>query len=94
MLTLKDLVNTTEKKVYVFLPDAQAQTDFLVQAQSEGFTFQDGVLPCDRHKSDCYALNKDKTICYVNSIGRMAMQAKADNILRVKYPSCISDKKI
>lgn len=86
--------HNNRKKVYVVLPDVQAQTDFLAKAQSEGFTFPDGVMPCDRHKSDCCALNKDKTICFVNSIGRMAMQAEADNILRVKYPSCLTNKKI
>ena len=56
MKTIKELANMSER-VYVHLNDEETAMRFLRQAESEGFTFGDGVSPTDRHWSDLYAIH-------------------------------------
>ena len=57
MKTIKELASTGER-VYVYLKDEETAMSFLHQAESEGFTFGDGVNPTDRHWSDLYAIHQ------------------------------------
>ena len=48
MKTIKELASTGER-VYVHLKDEETAMSFLRQAESEGFTFGDGMKPTERH---------------------------------------------
>ena len=52
---------------------------FFAQAEKEGFLFG-GMKPTTKHPSDLIAVLSDKTLCYVNSIGRMAAGSGAENV--------------
>ena len=84
MKTIKELANKGER-VYVHLKDEETAMSFLHQAESEGFTFGDGVSPTDRHLSDLYAIHLDGTLNYVNTNGRIHYGSGADGIVRIEY---------
>ena len=84
MKTIKELASTGER-VYVHLKDEETAMRFLHQAESEGFTFGDGVSPTDRHCSDLYAIHPDVTMNYVGSAGRIEFASGADSCVRVEY---------
>ena len=84
MKTIKELASTGER-VYVHLKDEETAMSFLRQAESEGFTFGDGVSPTDRHWSNLYAIHSDGTLNYVESIGRIEYASDADSCARVEY---------
>ena len=84
MKTIKELANMGEH-VYVHLKDEETAERFLHQAESEGFTFGDGVNPTDRHWSDLYATHPDGTLNYVGSVGRIEYASGADSCVRVEY---------
>ena len=84
MKTIKELANTGER-VYVHLKDEETAMKFLHQAESEGFTFGDGVSPTDRHWSDLYAIHPDGTMNYAGSVGRIEYASEADSCVRVEY---------
>ena len=50
------------------------------QAEDEGFTFGDGATPTERCYAEIMAVNKDKTINYVGTNGRIAFGAGAKKI--------------
>lgn len=52
---------------------------FFSQAENEGFLFGGEKLTA-KHSSDIIAVLPDKTLCYVNSIGRIAIQSGAENV--------------
>ena len=84
MKTIKELANMGDR-VYVHLNDEETAMRFLRQAESEGFTFGDGVKPTDRHWSDLYAIHPDSTLNYVGSVGRIEYASGADSCVRVEY---------
>ena len=84
MKTIKELASMGER-VYVHLKDEKTTMSFLRQAESEGFTFGDGVSPTDRHWSDLYAIHPDGTLNYVGSVGRIEYASGADSCVRVEY---------
>ena len=84
MKTIKEQANMGER-VYVHLKDEETAMRFLRQAESEGFTFGDGVKPTDRHWSDLYAIYPDGTLNYVGSVGRIEYASGADSCVRVEY---------
>ena len=84
MKTIKELANMGER-VYVHLKDEGTATRFLHQAESEGFTFGDGVNPTDRHWSDLYAIHPDGTLNYVGSVGWIEFASASDNCVRIEY---------
>ena len=59
-------------KVYVFLSSGTLAGLFLKNAEAEGFTFGDGVLPTQRDADDLFRVNPDWTICYAGWAGHMA----------------------
>ena len=84
MKTIKELASMGER-VYVHLKDEETAMRFLRQAESEGFTFGDGVKPTDRHWSDLYAMHTDGTLNYVGTNGRIHYGSGADEIVRIEY---------
>ena len=84
MKTIKELASMGER-VYVHLKDEETAMRFLRQAESEGFTFGDGVKPTDRHWSDLYAMHTDGTLNYVGANGRIHYGSGADGIVRIEY---------
>ena len=80
MKTIKSLVNTN-KKVYVKMSSDEIWKAFFAQAEREGFIFGDGIKPTKKHISDLIAILSGKQLCYVNSIGRIAMQSGTENII-------------
>lgn len=84
MKTIKELANMGER-VYVHLNDEETAMRFLRQAESEGFTFGDGVSPTDRHWSDLYAIHPDGTLNFVGTVGRIEYASGADSVVRIEY---------
>lgn len=82
-------------RVYVYLADEATGRQFLEQAEQEGFTFCDGVKPTQRHWSDLMAVNRDGTINYVGTSGRIAWSNGAkttggETLIRVDYRRYLS----
>ena len=80
--------------IYVWLRGKSLAMRFLRDADTEGFTFGDGVKPTQRETSDLFALKPDWTICYVGMWGRMGFY-QADTIsdepiVRVDYGKYLS----
>ena len=90
MRTIKELANSTEKKVYVYLADTETAEQFVKDAMREGYHFGDGAAISSRQQDEFYAVNKDLTVNYLNSIGRMAFQSGAENIVRIDYKKYIN----
>ena len=78
MKTIESLINAN-KKVYVRMSSDEICKAFFAQAENEGFLFG-GMKPTAKHPSDLIAVLSDKTLCYVNSIGRMAAGSGAENV--------------
>ncbi len=88
MKTIKELANMGER-VYVYLKDKGTAQRFLSDAETESFTFGDGVNPTDRHWSDLYAIHSDGTLNYIGAIGHIEYRSGADNVVRVDYEEII-----
>ena len=84
MKIIKELANMGER-VYVHLKNEETALRFLRQAESEGFTFDDGAKPTDRHWSDLYAIHPDGTLNYVTTNGRIDYASGAGNFFKVEY---------
>ena len=87
---ITDLVNKSSGKVYMYLANDEVGNGFLKQTECEGFTFGDGAKPTDRCYEEIMAVEKDHTIHFVGSIGRMAFGSGAttvgkQGILRVDF---------
>ena len=80
MKTIESLISPN-KKVYVKMSSSEICKAFFTQAENEGFIFGDGAKPTAKHPSDLIAVLPDKTLCYVNAYGRIAMQSGAENII-------------
>ena len=80
MGTITDLVNKSSGKVYMYLPNDEVGNDFLKQAEREGFAFGDGAKPTDRCCEEIMAVEKDHTIHFVGSIGRMVFGSGATTV--------------
>lgn len=88
MKTIKELASMGER-VCVHLKDEKTAELFLRQAESEGFTFGDGVSPTARHWSDLYAIHQDGTLNYVGSVGHNHYGAGENNVVRVEYANMV-----
>ena len=90
MPKIRDLVKDARGKVYIYCADFATCERFLKDCESEGITFTDGAMPTSRHRSTIYAVNKDNTINFVGTYGRMAYGAGASRIdnqplIRIDY---------
>lgn len=66
---------------YVKLGSEEVAKKFLEQAESEGFTFGDGVKPTERDWAEYMAVHDDMTINYVGYIGMMKVQSGQADIV-------------
>ena len=78
MKTIESLINAS-KKVCVRMSSDEICKAFFAQAEKEEFLFG-GIKPTAKHPSDLIAVLSDKTLCYVNSISRMAAGLGAENV--------------
>ena len=81
MKTIVSLINAN-KKVYVHMSSDETCRRFFAQAEREGFTFG-GRKPSEKHPSDLIAVLPDKRLCYVGTIGRIAVGSGAENVVVV-----------
>lgn len=88
--TIDGLVRRSGKRVYVYLSDKKIQERFISDADTEGYTFEDGTKLSERIISDFYALNRNNTVNFINFIGRIAFQSNAEHIIRVDYKKYIN----
>ncbi|QCT06874.1 hypothetical protein [Ruminococcus bovis] len=91
--TIKQL-SQMNGRVYVYFKTADLCQQFLNQAEQEGFAFQDGVKPTERHISDVIAVNKDYTINYVGTVGHIAFGSNVqkignESLIRIDYADFI-----
>lgn len=89
MKTIESLINTN-KKVYIRMKNDEICKRFFSQAESEGFLFG-GEKPTKKEPSDIIAVLSDKTLCYVNTYGRIATQSGAENIIVYDYEKLLAD---
>ena len=78
MNTIESLINAN-KKVYIRMSSDEICKAFFAQAEKQEFLFG-GIKTTAKHPSDLIAVLSDKTLCYVNSIGRMAAGSGAENV--------------
>ncbi len=90
MKTIEELIASTDKKVYVWLSDKDTAARFISNADAEGYRFADGAEISSRRADNFYAVRKNKTVNYINSIGRIAFQSGADSIIRIDYKKYVS----
>lgn len=96
MSKIKGLLSNNEGKIYVYLATESVANQFMIDAENEGFTFADGVNPTERKPADIMAVNRDNTINYVGTIGRIAYQS-ADKIgdeplVKIDYEELLNNK--
>lgn len=94
MSRIKFLLSTYTGKIYVYLATEDIGKQFLQDAENEGFTFCDGIKPTARTPANIMAVNRDNTINYVGTVGRIAFQAanKIGNepLTKIDYREIIS----
>ncbi|MCR5216244.1 MAG: hypothetical protein K6C69_04860 [Lachnospiraceae bacterium] len=61
--------------VYIYVPKKEVQKQFLVDAEREGFSFGNGVVPTQSVSHDLYRIYPDKSMCYVMGPGYMGFLA-------------------
>lgn len=91
--TIKSLLKEN-CRVYVYLPNKNLTRQFMENAESEGFSFGDGVKPTARECDSIMAVNENMTINYVGIIGHIAFE-NGDKIgdkrlLKINYERYIS----
>lgn len=74
MKKLNSLLMEYDGTIYIYLDDENTKKAFIMQAESEGFTFSDGVKLSSRPIDNIIAINKNFTVNFVGSIGRIAFQ--------------------
>lgn len=92
MRTMKDLLNL-EGRVYVYTENEAIRDQFLVQAQEEGFSFEDGEKPTSRPFDQIYAINKNQTLNFLGFCGHMRFHnptSSLEKIIRVNYAAYIN----
>ncbi len=94
MSRIKFLLSTYTGKIYVYLATEDVGKQFLQDAENEGFTFCDGIKPTARTLANIMAVNRDNTINYVGTVGRIAFQAANkignDPLVKIDYREIIS----
>ena len=81
-------------RVYFYLRTPELGERFLRQAEQEGFTFGDGEKPTARQYAEVMAVNRDITINYVGTNGRIAYGSGVKtvgnkNLVRIDYEKYI-----
>jgi hypothetical protein len=87
--TIMDLLKM-QGRVYLYFKDEKTIRRFMSQAKKESITYGDGKKLSERNLESIMALNNDKTVNFVGSIGHMAFGSGIDRIgdkklLRIDY---------
>ena len=77
--TVRELAGI-DGRVYVYLDNDDTGNAFMRQAEKEGFAFGDGVKPTERGYETIMAVNRDMTINYVGTVGRIAFGSGTETI--------------
>ena len=89
MSKIRDLLSSNKGRIYVYLATTSIGKQFLLDAENEGFTFGDGEKPTKRKPASIMAINRDCTINYVGTVGRIAFQATNkignDPLVKIDY---------
>lgn len=83
-------------RVYVYLRTPKLGERFLWQAEQEGFTFGDGEKPTARQYAEVMAVNRDGTINYVGTNGRIAygngaLKIGSEPLIRIDYENLLKE---
>ena len=93
MSKIRDLLSSNKGRIYVYLATTSIGKQFLLDAENEGFTFGDGEKPTKRKPASIMAINRDCTINYVGTVGRIAFQATNkignDPLVKIDYRKVI-----
>lgn len=97
MRTIEEL-SKKNGRVYVYLANVAIGEHFMQQAEAEGFMFEDGAKPTERCYAEIMAVNGNKTINFVGSIGRIAFGSGAKyvgekELIRVDFEKYIKGEK-
>ena len=88
---LKSLLNSCKGRIYVYLATKDIAEQFMRDAESEGFTFGDGVKPTEREPSGIMAIN------YVGFVGHLAYQIASkigdEPLVKIDYRDCLKSSK-
>ena len=79
-MTIGQLAEKTNGKIYVLLSDNETGRRFMEDVGKEGFTFGDGASPASRSFEEIMAVNRDHTVNYVGTNGRIAYSAGAQTV--------------
>ena len=94
MSRIKSLLANNDGRIYVFLSDSIIASQCMADAEKEGFTFFDGVKPTRRTPANVMAINKDGTINYVGTNGRIAYQVAnvigKEPLIKIDYRDIIN----
>ncbi len=76
-------------KVFAWFSDSETASQFLKDAELEGFTFLDGSAPTSREPDDILAVHDDMTLNYLGFAGRVAYKNLQENdgkiYIRIDY---------
>lgn len=93
MSKIRDLLSSNKGRIYVYLATTSIGKQFLQDAENEGFAFGDGEKPTKRNPASIMAINRDCTINYVGTVGRIAFQATNkignDPLVKIDYRNVI-----
>ena len=83
-------------RVYIFLRTPELGRRFLLQAEQEGFTFGDGEKPTARQYAEVMAVNRDITINYVGTNGRIAygggaVKIGSEPLIRIDFEKLLTE---
>lgn len=73
-------ISQMDGRVYIRFRNKDSAKRFLFQATQEGFLFTDGVKPTEKPVASVIAVNKDYTLNYVGTNGRIAYGSGAQRI--------------
>lgn len=82
--TLEEIRNNLAGKIYVYLKDENVARRFLKDAEAEGFLFGK-KKPTESQPENIIALNRNKQLSYVGTMGRMAFQCNGGDDAKGKF---------
>lgn len=96
MKSVKELAQL-EGRVYVYFSSNDLCKRFLADAESEGLTFCDGIKPTQKQPASIIALNRNCTLNYVGTNGRIAFGSGVkrlgdENLIMVDYGRYITEE--
>ena len=78
------------RHTYIYCRGKNIAKRFLADAEAEGFTFGDGVLPTEKEYDDIYVINPDLTISYTGWTGHILFKQGKGNVVKIDYGKYIA----